>query len=137
MIFASLLVSIIHAAPYSEDYNYCQAQFLTKENYPALPQGATLLRSQVVLRHGERTPVMAIPFFNDEWRCSAETPEMIQIENVGMKGGVENAVVFNKRITVPDKTSASLRFQSDWNPWAYPGGSCDSGQLTSKGKMFL
>ncbi|KAI8868100.1 phosphoglycerate mutase-like protein [Ramicandelaber brevisporus] len=116
------------------NYSYCQAEYPQSTGYEAV-KGAKLKLVQIVVRHGDRTPVHSTLDTFAEWDCSSR-PEISKLEDRarlgdGNKDEDKHYADSNEspsivhRVSIPEKGGYS---------WAIPTkGNCVRGQLTMKG----
>ncbi|ORY02207.1 phosphoglycerate mutase-like protein [Basidiobolus meristosporus CBS 931.73] len=120
LLFSSVLP--ISASLYDDGYNYCQASRPSKSTYKPLPH-ARLVHVQLVVRHGDRTPVWPLTYEHDvSWDCD-------EVQEYSRLNGPEveyDGSEFKYQVIIPKKDSLSSSF---WK------GSCINGQLTTKGKL--
>ncbi|KAI8324834.1 phosphoglycerate mutase-like protein [Martensiomyces pterosporus] len=106
-------------------YNYCHPGYPSGESYSAVPN-ATLEFVQLVVRHGDRTPVHLIPREDVTWNC----------------GGVEEDIYLHGAQQPEKNTTGSFQQIIEipkWNSrYGYSNqvwkGTCDVGELTDRGK---
>ncbi|KAF9293960.1 hypothetical protein BGZ88_004640 [Linnemannia elongata] len=115
-----------------EGYNYCQAPRPTLETYPAPKvEGATLLHSQLFIRHGDRAPISVLPLDLDlTWECSNSSAYSFTGPGLGSteKSPYHYAnVVAHQVVTIPAGSPFASRLM--WK------GSCAPGQLTPVGAL--
>jgi hypothetical protein len=68
-----LLIFVFAAVCQAKELRYCSSDTLDKSTYLALPPGARLLTTQVLVRHGERTPSnVVLKDQEDVWDCEHE-----------------------------------------------------------------
>ncbi|KAF9951828.1 hypothetical protein BGZ72_006714 [Mortierella alpina] len=111
-------------------YNYCQAQRPSVTTYPSPKvQGSTLVHSQLIVRHGDRTPVRFLPLDADiSWDCSNTSAYFFSAP--GIQPGdapLQYANVLGHQIvSIPPTSPFAAQM---WK------GNCIPGQLTSVGAM--
>ncbi|KAJ2063178.1 hypothetical protein GGI17_001914 [Coemansia sp. S146] len=116
----------VSAYPFDDaSYNYCVAEYPDDQTYNAVPD-AKLELVQMIVRHGDRTPVHLIPNDNTMWTCDGVA------ENIYLNGSDQPATnttgAFRQLIEIPSWNGKHGYANQVWR------GSCDVGQLTDKGK---
>ncbi|KAJ1921832.1 hypothetical protein GGI09_002409 [Coemansia sp. S100] len=116
----------VSAYPFDDaSYNYCVADYPDDQTYNAVPD-AKLELVQVVVRHGDRTPVHLLSNDNTTWTCDEVA------ENIYLNGADQPATnttgAFRQLIEIPSWNGKYGYSNQVWR------GSCDVGQLTDKGK---
>ncbi|KAJ2254315.1 hypothetical protein GGI13_002228 [Coemansia sp. RSA 455] len=116
----------VSAYPFDDaSYNYCVADYPDDQTYNAVPD-AKLELVQVVVRHGDRTPVHLLSNDNTTWTCDEVA------ENIYLNGADQPATnttgAFRQLIEIPSWNGKYGYANQVWR------GSCDVGQLTDKGK---
>ncbi|KAJ2889765.1 hypothetical protein IWW38_004510, partial [Coemansia aciculifera] len=106
-------------------YSYCDAGFPNDQAYSAVPD-AKLELVQMLVRHGDRTPVHLIPNDNTTWTCDG-VDENIYLHGAGQPE-TNTTGAFRQVIEIP---AWNHRYGFANQVWR---GSCDVGQLTDKGK---
>ncbi|KAI9599256.1 histidine phosphatase superfamily [Syncephalis fuscata] len=103
-------------------YNYCQADYPANHTYQPLAD-ARLVHVQMLIRHGDRSPVMTIlPNEMADWRCE-DVHEVNQI--IGTDGNHPTTGAVSQRVVIPAK--------KPYRNAIWSSGTCIIGQLTSKG----
>jgi acid phosphatase len=109
-------------------YSYCQAAYPDVAKYVPPTPTAKLTHVQMVIRHGDRSPVTAVlPNELVNWRCD----DMVEVSHTdGRLVGVDqekgpNVADYSTRIHIPDK--------KPYKNVIWAKGTCMLGQLTSKG----
>eukprot|EP00959_Pyramimonas_sp_CCMP1952_P140926 2949738-Pyramimonas_sp.AAC.1 len=142
-------------------FPYCQADFPQNEQYDAFPHALgpthTLSMVQVIVRHGDRTPIAPLPYNRDvEWNCDLPNrrAEHSDIFDLGYAPGpakgtrltlatalsdILNAVGNGDAGSMLYNEAAYLIPGADEHPFAarFWNGNCTSGQLTSRGFQQL
>ncbi|KAJ2505239.1 hypothetical protein GGF44_000792 [Coemansia sp. RSA 1694] len=106
-------------------YSYCGAGLPADQAYSAVPD-AKLELVQVVVRHGDRTPVHLIPNDNTTWTCDG-VEENIYLHGAGQPE-TNTTGAYKQLIEIPAWNHRHGYANQVWR------GSCDVGQLTDKGK---
>ncbi|KAI8054447.1 histidine phosphatase superfamily [Syncephalis plumigaleata] len=104
------------------EYNYCQADYPDHINYRPLPN-ARLVHVQMLIRHGDRSPVMTV--FPDEladWQCQ-DVHEINQI--IGDHPSEPSTGMVTQQVEIPKR--------KPYRSAIWSSGTCVVGQLTSKG----
>ncbi|KAK9718795.1 hypothetical protein K7432_005241 [Basidiobolus ranarum] len=123
---STLEILTTDAAPglYSDAYDYCQAPTPSGKEYKPMPN-AKLVHLQLLIRHGDRSPVYPNPNEHDvTWDCD-------QIRDHSHMYGSYKGVNFDSGnfeydVVIPQTNALSENF---WK------GSCVNGQLTAKGML--
>ncbi|KAK3838175.1 MAG: histidine phosphatase superfamily [Linnemannia gamsii] len=115
-----------------EGYNYCQAPRPTLETYPdPKVKGATLINSQLFIRHGDRAPISALPLDLDlVWDCSnssAYTFTGPRHDSTEKSPYHYANVVAHQVVTIPAGSPFASKLM--WK------GNCAPGQLTPLGAL--
>ena len=111
LLFILSLISFSHAF----QYRYCSSATLDAKSYPPLPVNSVPVTTQVLIRHGERTPNGgSLKNQGDSWDCNSELSGLDNTMNLDVVKSVYNP--------------ADHPFSAEF--W---GGSCEVGQLTTKG----
>ncbi|ORX88855.1 phosphoglycerate mutase-like protein [Basidiobolus meristosporus CBS 931.73] len=102
--------------------HYCSATTPTAETY-SVPKGVELRHVQVIVRHGDRTPISILPQqskYNVLWNCTNEAPEFSYLKLQNFE---------------TSQTYGLMLDNSNANPFSkeYITGTCMTGQLTPKG----
>ncbi|KAI8324200.1 phosphoglycerate mutase-like protein [Martensiomyces pterosporus] len=106
-------------------YNYCQAAVPSCQTYKAVPN-AKLEFVQLVVRHGDRTTEHVIPNEDTTWTCDG-VEEDIYLH--GTKQPKQNTTGTVKQVIEIPAWNKKTGFSNQiWK------GSCESGQLTDRGK---
>ncbi|KAF9924298.1 hypothetical protein FBU30_005693 [Linnemannia zychae] len=116
----------------SKDYNYCQAPRPTLDTYPAPKvKGATLLHSQLFIRHGDRVPIAVLPHdLNLTWECTNSSTFTFTGPGYGNTGKSplnHVSVIAHQVVAIPTGSPFASRLM--WK------GSCAPGQLTPAGAL--
>ncbi|KAJ2826729.1 hypothetical protein FBU31_003365 [Coemansia sp. 'formosensis'] len=106
-------------------YSYCDAGFPDDQAYNAVPD-AKLEFVQVVVRHGDRTPVHLIPNDNTTWTCDG-VDEDIYLHGADQPE-TNTTGAFKQLIEIPPWNGKYGYANQVWR------GTCDVGQLTDRGK---
>ncbi|RKP07578.1 histidine phosphatase superfamily [Thamnocephalis sphaerospora] len=120
-----------YAPPTDDDYTLCEAKTPDHTTYRTLP-GAQLVHIQVVTRHGDRTPAMAIlPNEQADWRCD-NAEEVTQLADSSTDASdakdsehAQRIGAYQRRVVVPKRPA--------YRNTVWSSGSCSLGQLTLKG----
>ncbi|KAF9906661.1 Acid phosphatase-like protein 2 [Linnemannia zychae] len=115
-----------------EGYNYCQAPRPTLETYPdPKVKGATLVHSQLFVRHGDRVPITALPLDLDlVWECSNSSAYTFTgpgYDDTEKSPYHYANVVAHQVVTIPSGSPFASKLM--WK------GSCAPGQLTPLGAL--
>ncbi|KAJ2474320.1 hypothetical protein EV174_005623, partial [Coemansia sp. RSA 2320] len=106
-------------------YSYCDAGYPVSQGYSAVPD-AKLELVQVVVRHGDRTPVNLIPDDTTTWNCNGIE------ENIYLHGTDQpeknSTGSFKQVIEIPTWNKKYGFSNQVWR------GTCDVGELTDRGK---
>lgn len=106
-------------------YTYCDAVFPSADSYEPLPN-AELKMVQVVVRHGDRSPVHLIPHDKTRWTCD-KIVENMSLHAAGQLK-TNSTGSFTQVIEIPEWNKKYGFSNQVWQ------GSCEVGQLTYKGK---
>ncbi|ORX49787.1 phosphoglycerate mutase-like protein [Hesseltinella vesiculosa] len=111
-------------------YSYCRADIPNRHTYEPL-MGADLVHVQLVIRHGDRTPLNPIIADNTVWdSCSRQLDTMTLADKGSLLLPLEDiGMAVQQRTFIPPenkKSFASVMYQ----------GNCDQGQLTDGGKAM-
>ncbi|KAJ1736236.1 hypothetical protein LPJ61_000020 [Coemansia biformis] len=106
-------------------YNYCDAEYPLAKTYSAVP-GAQLELVQMMVRHGDRTPVNYIPHNDTTWTCD-RVGENTYLHGAGEPDG-NTTGAFRQVISTPE-WNHRFGFSNQ-----VPRGSCEEGELTDRGK---
>ncbi|KAJ1959723.1 hypothetical protein GGI12_004188 [Dipsacomyces acuminosporus] len=106
-------------------YNYCDPGYPSRQTYTAVPD-ATLQFVQLVVRHGDRTPVHVIPHDDTTWNCDG-VEEVAYLHDTHQPAA-NTTGSFRQVIEIP-KWNARHGFSN--KVWR---GTCDVGELTDRGK---
>ncbi|KAJ2559372.1 hypothetical protein EV175_000372 [Coemansia sp. RSA 1933] len=110
---------------YDTSYNYCDPGYPSAQDYSTVPD-AQLEFVQIVVRHGDRSPVHQISHDDTEWNCNGVLEE-IYLHGVGQ--GQDNTTgSFQQQIEIP---IWNQKYGYENQLWK---GTCDVGELTDKGK---
>ncbi|KAJ2391979.1 hypothetical protein GGI05_002800 [Coemansia sp. RSA 2603] len=106
-------------------FNYCNASFPTASTYSSV-SGATLEFVQVIVRHGDRTPVVVAPGQNVSWNCDGYN------ENIYLKDPTSEALsssaLVSQKVEIPAWNGKYGFSNQLWQ------GTCNVGELTDTGK---
>ncbi|KAF9573617.1 hypothetical protein EC968_008252 [Mortierella alpina] len=111
-------------------YNYCQAQRPSIRTYPSPKvEGSTLVHAQLLVRHGDRTPITVLPLDVDiSWDCT--NTSTYSFSGVGQPEGEPFQyanVLAHQVVSIP--AGSPFATTKMWK------GNCIPGQLTSVGAM--
>ncbi|KAJ2747008.1 hypothetical protein GGI20_000904 [Coemansia sp. BCRC 34301] len=106
-------------------YSYCDAGFPDDRAYASVPE-AKLELVQVVVRHGDRTPVHLIPNDSTTWTCDG-VDENIYLHGAGQPE-TNTTGAYRQVIEIPAWNHKYGFANQVWR------GSCNVGQLTDRGK---
>ncbi|KAJ1861262.1 hypothetical protein LPJ57_006548 [Coemansia sp. RSA 486] len=106
-------------------FNYCQANYPSSSSYNSVAN-ATLEFIQMVVRHGDRTPVLVVPGQDVTWNCNNYS------ENIYLKSSttssVSSSALVNQKVEIPAFNGKYGYSNQLWK------GTCNVGQLTDTGK---
>ncbi|KAJ2806225.1 hypothetical protein H4R20_001769 [Coemansia guatemalensis] len=109
----------------ASSYSYCDPGYPSAQSYSEVP-GAKLELLQLVVRHGDRTPVNLIANEATTWTCDG-TEENIYLHAAG-ESEKNTTGSFKQIIEIPEWNG---KFGFSNHLWR---GSCESGELTDRGK---
>ncbi|KAJ2725505.1 hypothetical protein GGI07_001261 [Coemansia sp. Benny D115] len=107
-------------------FNYCDATYPMSSSYTAVPK-ATLEFVQLIVRHGDRTPVLVAPGQDVTWNCDGYT-ENTYLHAIG-KDALSSSAMIKQNVEIPSWNGKYGFSNKLWQ------GTCDVGQLTDRGKI--
>lgn len=106
---------------------YCAASIPSSQNYSQPTENADLVAVQVIIRHGDRAPLVTTPYWDVTWDCAEEQRYSFLSSNV-------TGVKPERALITREVTSLSASSPFSWAIWR---GSCDVGQLTPRGAAAM
>ncbi|KAJ3280202.1 Acid phosphatase-like protein 2 [Borealophlyctis nickersoniae] len=117
---------LAHLNPDPRPYNYCFAPLPEPATYEKVPN-ARLQSLQIISRHGDRSPSIALPHENVAWAECTGPEEFMYLADRKSEAGDGLGRVFAREMKIPE----GIR--------GYWDGNCNLGQLTERGvrQMWL